>query len=676
MKASLLSNAIGFLDDDLLEEAEDFRSAPRPVIKKKKAEIPFRLIAQYGSIAACVLLVVILALSKGLPELQFPTQSEAPSDGNSVEWPLSTKDPSYQSNSTAATTEAEPTPSTEPDTQEETTTEGSSESTTEEPQPTPIYSEGLLYELSAQGDSYSVKGIGSCADEHIVVPPTYLGLPITHFAGFANCKTIKSVTLPNSITSIGASPFMGCDHLEELTLPFIPSGGTIPFKELFDDPNLNSYEMPNIKRVELTRQVDLPANTFAYCDTIESVILPNTLKSIGKTSFDGCRSLREITIPSSVTSIGFNALRSCYNLKSITVNANIQALPAHFARDCINLESVSLSPSIKTIGTAAFMDCLKLADDGFLEGVEQIEANAFSGCAFIELTLPSSIQYVAGEAFHGCDSLKSLHIEATFCQIQPYAFSGSSALERITAAEGIQNYIAKGNCLIEVNSRSVILGCKTSEIPSDVGPLAIGLGAFAYNTQLTSITIPDNVQSIGDSAFSHCYSLKSVAFAYGLLSLGSDVFENCTKLEAILLPITVNTLGTAVFNGCYSLKTCVLGSASEIPDSTFLNCSSLQALEMGEITRIGERAFYNCTSLQTLYLPRSLRELDMSVLISCASLGVLYYNGTATDWESISFANQNLISDFDVKVYIWSDETTSHWRALWTGEKWEFEAND
>lgn len=127
------------------------------------------------------------------------------------------------------------------------------------------------------------------------------------------CSYLTSITIPNSVTSIGQQAFESCWYLTSITIP--KSVTYIGRSAFFGCSNLTSATMPN-------SVTSIEENTFEGCSGLTSITIPNSVKSIGEGAFYGCKSLKSITIPSSIKKIGNKAFTGCYNLKTI-INLSI-----------------------------------------------------------------------------------------------------------------------------------------------------------------------------------------------------------------------------------------------------------------------------------------------------------------------------------------------------------------
>ena len=168
-------------------------------------------------------------------------------------------------------------------------------------------SEGLEYEYFKAGNYYKVVGIGTCLDEDLIIPKEYNGsrVMIIDAEAFKDCQTIKSVVIPNSITTIGADAFKNCVNLESVK---IEEGVKVIGESAFSG-------CKKLKEIKISSSItSIEKFTFYDCLRLEKVELPQELTSIGYGAFSNCRSLKEITIPENVTTVKGNVFFGCKNL--------------------------------------------------------------------------------------------------------------------------------------------------------------------------------------------------------------------------------------------------------------------------------------------------------------------------------------------------------------------------
>ena len=211
------------------------------------------------------------------------------------------------------------------------------------------------------------------------------------------------------------------------------------------------------------------AEAFAWCESLTSVTIPESVTTIGEWAFAHCDNLTSVTIPDSVTTIGNDAFAACEILTSVYIS-DISAW-------CnISFRNSSSNPLYS--GCNLYLNNELVTDLTIPDSVTTIGDYAFQYCnSLTSITIPDSVTKIGVRAFYWCNSLTSVTIPNSVTTIGDYAFQNCSSLTSAT-------------------------------IPDSV--TTIGDGAFSGCTSLTSVTIPDSVTSIGDFAFSRCKSLTSV----------------------------------------------------------------------------------------------------------------------------------------------------------------------
>ena len=203
----------------------------------------------------------------------------------------------------------------------------------------------------------------------------------------------------------------------------------------------------------------------------------------------------------------------------------------------------------------AFLGCSSLTSLTFPSSLQSIGDSAFRCCSSLtSLTLPSSLQSIGGGAFRGCSSLTSLTLPSSLQSIGGGAFIGCTSLRSVICN---QFYKVIGQMLLSSDGTQVI----------------------AYWGENSEVTIPEGVQSIGDSAFSYCKSLSSLTLPSSLQSIGDRAFFGCNSLSSLTLPSSLQSIGDYAFGWCSSLTSLTLPSSLQsIGDSAFCDCSSLTSL--------------------------------------------------------------------------------------------------
>ena len=166
------------------------------------------------------------------------------------------------------------------------------------------------------------------------------------------------------------------------------------------------------------------------------------------------------------------------------------------------------------------------------------------------------------------------------------------------------------------------------------------IGTYAFNDcdRLTKIDIPASVKSIEAKAFYSCDILKEVTLHEGLEAIGNEVFYNNYQLSIITLPSTLKTIGIRAFRACGSLKSIVIpNSVTTMGEDVFNNCTSLTTVTLSnQLTAIGNYAFYN-TALRSIEIPASVQTIGDYAFQGCQSLVSVIFPATMTSLGNRTF---------------------------------------
>ena len=401
----------------------------------------------------------------------------------------------------------------------------------------------------------------------VTIPSTINGLPFTCIAdqAFVGCRSLTSVMIPNSVTSIGEGAFLYCSSLTAIAVDSLNSFYTAVVGVLFNKSQTTLVAYPGGKAGSYTipsSVTSIGSDAFWYCTSLTSVTIPNSVTNIGDSAFISCSGLTTVTIPNSVISIGSDAFGGCWSLTSVTIPDTITSLEDGVFSSCFSLTSITIPNSVTNIGDYALSACTSLTSVTIPNSVRNIGLNAFSACY--------SLTAIA------VDSLNSLY----------------------TAVAGVLFNKSQTTLVAYPGGKA---GSYT--IPSSV--TSIGDGAFEGCTNLTSITIPDSVTGIGFCAFMWCTKLASITIPNNVTNIGYEAFFGCTNLTNITIPNSVTNIGFAAFSSCTSLTNVTIGTGvTTIEDSTFAACPSLTSVYFqGNAPTVGLDVFDGDNKATVYYLP-------------------------------------------------------------------------
>ena len=265
--------------------------------------------------------------------------------------------------------------------------------------------------------------------ENLVIPDGITALNKT----FSGCNSLKSITIPYSVTSIGNSAFSGCSSIRSVTIPDSVT-------------SIGDY-------------------AFSGCSSIRSVTIPDSVTSIGGYAFSGCKSLTSITIPDSVTSIGGYAFSGCKNLNRVNIPDLAAWCKIDFETASFNplsyahnlylngerVENLVIPDGVTSISDYAFYGCTGLTSVTFPDGLNIIPESAFSNCSNLKaIIIPTSMEYIRKDAFSGCDNIKYIFFKGSrdFWDNEMLIYTGNDALNNAEiicgAEEKTYNFVT--NC--------------------------------------------------------------------------------------------------------------------------------------------------------------------------------------------------------------------------------------
>jgi len=381
-----------------------------------------------------------------------------------------------------------------------------------------------------------------------------------------------------------------------------------------------------------------------YNGKAEKLTIPNMLNGKKVTSIDDrafyrCDSLISIIIPDSVAKISANPFAYCSTLKSIFVSSEhpyffaIDGVLFRKADSCLisypkgrEYTTYNIPQGITAIGNSAFFCCDSLISVAIPDSVISIGDSAFSCCkSLTSITIPDSVTSIGDSAFSDCDSLTSITIPDFVTQIGVNPFVFCSSLKSIFVSPDHPYFAVIDDVLFRKADKTLISypeGKASSTYTIPQGIISIGDGAFFDNSSLKSITIPDSVISIGDWAFSSCDSLTSITIPDSVTSIGVGAFESCYSLTSITIPDSVTSIGDWAFASCDSLTTVSIpDSVTAIGNNAFYSCDSLITVSIPDsVTAIGKSAFEKCGSLTTVSIPDSVTTIGYYAFDNCFNL--------------------------------------------------------
>ncbi len=311
-------------------------------------------------------------------------------------------------------------------------------------------------------------------------------------------KTVTAVTFPTTVSYQGNAVqwripsyfFYTNDVVKSVTAPAaLVAIGDYAFAQ---------SAVENVTLDRATSLSGIATYTFAWCYSLQQVLLPSSVQEIASNAFYSCQALQTLRLSSALTSIGEYAFAYCNALTQLSLPASVETIGRNCFYYCSGLQSVALSSALTSIGEYAFAYC-----------------NALT-----QLSLPASVETIGQYCFYYCSGLQSVALSASLKTLGSYAFANCSKLARVTCGDQLTS---------------------------------IGQNAFYRCSALAQVTLSAALQSIGASAFYDCDALVRITLPNSVLSIGERAFYDCDKLSNLVLSSQLQTIGANAFFGCENL---------------------------------------------------------------------------------------------------------------------------
>ena len=386
---------------------------------------------------------------------------------------------------------------------------------------------------------------------------------------------LTSVTIPNSVTSIEAYAFEGCDGLTKTNYTGDIAGWCdIKFGSNDSNPMYYSHNFyindQEIKDLVIPNTVDSIHNyAFSGCSALTSITIPNSVTRIGNYAFSGCSGLTSITIPNSVTSIGDNAFAYCDSLTSITIGNSVTSIGGGAVSGCSSLASITIPNSVTSIGYRAFSGCSALTSitceattpptlgsDVFYQVSKSIPVYVPCGCVSA---------YKAASTWKDFTKIQEPQAECSIQVSTSNSQMGTAKVDynncagnQITATANYGYHFVQWSDGVIDNPRTITLTQDTVLTAEFALTTAGQCGTnlyWVYDTNKLTLTITGSGDMYNERPWGlFANDLTEVALPEGLTHIGDDAFVDCINLKAITIPASVTSIGANSFAGCRNLR--------------------------------------------------------------------------------------------------------------------------
>ncbi len=526
---------------------------------------------------------------------------------------------------------------------------------------------------------------------------------------FSYCSGLTSVTIPNSVTTIGNGAFFDCSGLTSVTIPnSVTTIGDGAFSGCsgLSSVVFNAEKCTNgclfygsgLTSVTIGDGVTKISNyTFANCSRLTSVIIGKSVTYIGGSAFGDCSGLSSVIFNaekcSVMGSLSFPVFSGCTNAAKLTIGETVSTIPDYAFCGWEGLTSVTISNNVSSIGDYAFCNCKSLCSLTIGAGVTQIGPYAigYEKSAIIVPSTPhmsevakliwlpntppdgyayakAKANYCSTDRYTSLNNCKEYQYLSSMFEVNGICYVPVSPSERTceaidctyapeyTVAQFSKtiNYKSVQMTLKGINPYTCYHNTHITKVIADFDGLW-GDYAFCGCSSLESITIPNNVESIGQCTFEDCSALFCAKIGSGLKSIPYGTFSGCSSLPSITIPKNVNEIENFAFDGCTSLadvyiedredelslgsnsssplfsdcplKMVYIGGNISYPTSSgsgyspfYRNTSLEKVIITDKETEISENEFYGCTGLKYITMGDGIEKIGDWAFSGCSSL--------------------------------------------------------
>ena len=455
-----------------------------------------------------------------------------------------------------------------------------------------------------------------------------------------NCRNLQTLTLNNTLLKIGDNAFSGCS-IRELILPdSIKSIGKFSFD--------NCDELTKVKLSANLKTI--PEQTFLGCEQLQEIKLPDNLEVIESNAFTSCRSLENITLPSNLKKLDYGVFSNCQKLKSITLPSSLHEIGQSVFADCIRLSSLTFADGYSNnITDGMFRNCTSLSSVIIPNGVRRIEGEAFRGCLRLqEVTIGSNVDTIRDTTFNECDKLKTIYgytgsYAETFASNKGIDFHSIGEAPEPPAPTGMKinvgnNAVATvaGNTVTITGTGETYDACCWADINDSANELD--------KTSIKHIIVEDGITSLGSRLFRNFNNVETIELPASLTKIKNWTFQNCRSLKSISIPEGVTEIGNGIFDECNNLKSISFPSTLNtipylggIDEDDGLNVETI-IMNKG-IKEIGTSAFSRMNNLKSITIPDSITRIGQYAFENCTALSNLTLPDSITEIDGEAFSN-------------------------------------
>ena len=572
-----------------------------------------------------------------------------------------------------------------------------------------VAEEKNLYQYKVKADGTAViTGINDTSIESLNIPAEIDGYKVTSIGDFAfyNCQDLLTVTIPEGVETLESLALVGCSMLESISIPdsLVSVGDSMfrserlmdvkvsPDHPVFAVENralINKQDMTLIRFLgfEITGEYEITQGirtigegAFSF-SRFSSIVLPDSVISIGNEAFYSCRKLKALTLPDSVASVGDRAFECCSALESIVIPDSVTEIGAAVFEDCANLTSIRISPDHPVY------ECTDLV----LVNKDQQEIVAASGALKGKYAVPDEITAISDFAFRGCRELKELFIPDSVTELGRQ-ITGEDTVIRACTGSAAQKYCRNASWIrfteispedfaeavrkleeekangtepepdiiivgYQYNENGPVSGSYHYEVKEDGTAEITRADGFLADGNIPAELDGHKVTSIARETFINCDRLKEVVIPEGVVSVSHSAFLLCSRLESVSIPDSLVDMDPGAICFCRKLKTievspdhpvfavenkalvnkkdmtliCILdredtgtytvAQGIRSIEGQLFDCCAFSAIILPDsVTEIGNLAFWGCNNLTEIVLPEGVTSIGSQAFYGCGKL--------------------------------------------------------
>lgn len=423
----------------------------------------------------------------------------------------------------------------------------------------------LKFELSTDGLSYVITGIGTYKDSNLEVPSIINELPVTNICeGAFYGVTFNSVSIPKDV-NVEKGAFNHA-NIKELTIPTL-FGGYLGYIFGGERASTNkSVVSTQLETVILTNETIILNTAFTGCVSLIKVVLNNDITEIGANAFYNCENLNNITLPQSLNKIDENAFYNCNNLESVYYSGTVESWS--------KIVFATLESTPMCFANKFYLNNNLLEELNIPENINNILDYSFAGFRCIKkVCLPSTLKSIGYKSFFDlkCNEEYKITNSDTYKTIDGVLFEGKKLISYPIGST--QNIYTIPSFVTEISNNAFYDAANLENINFGESNInTIGEAAFKNCINLKSIELPVEVVKLESELLMGCSNITSIKISENATYIGQSCFESCTIIEKIVVPILVDTIKEYAFRHCDNLTIyCCASKASKGWVSSYWN---------------------------------------------------------------------------------------------------------